>query len=90
MMTIVTVEEKFKLLGDDGNYYGPNGFPRGVKYVGERKSVGFVIRRGGSTFGANNGRAHDTRPEAQAAADRINARSLEYDRIRLAAIAANA
>lgn len=78
---MVTVEEKFKLQGTDGNWYGPNGFPSGITCTDERKSVGFVMRDGASTFGANNGSAHETREAAQAAADRINARRAEYDKV---------
>ena len=84
---MVTVQEKFKLLGSDGNWYRGMGFPSGIKYAGERKSVGFLLRDGGSTFGGNNGHAHETREAAQAAADRINARRAEYDRIRIEAMA---
>jgi len=71
---MVTVREKRKLQGEDGNWYTPFNFPYGLKHTGETKVVGYVLAdKDGITFG----RIHKTREEAEEIARAENARLAE-------------
>jgi len=60
---LLPIEERRKLKGSDGNWYGANGFPIGVKHTGETRPDGFVQTR----EGVDVGQRYNTREEAEAA-----------------------
>jgi hypothetical protein len=46
------IVECFELLGTDGKWHSPYGFPFGVHSTGDRRSIGFAYRsREGMTYG---------------------------------------
>src|SRR4051812_1887526 len=63
--------ELFELSGSDGKWYRPEGFPFGVNWTGEKRSVGFAyLSREGTTYGVRGKSREELEQRHNAAQDR--------------------
>ena len=60
----MTVVPKVELEASNGKWYGPLGFPSGVKHTGKTKIIGYVFQ---TRDGITVGKQYDTEAEAKSA-----------------------
>jgi hypothetical protein len=72
----VNVQQFNDLMGTDGKFHGPNGFPMGVEFTGETKPY-WVFTQNGNSFG----KRYASMPEVlEALAIRNNVKSASFAR----------